>query len=169
MRRHLLAADGQQIPVSISAALVIDDEGREIATVGIFSDLRERLHMEQRLASAQQKLEVSQKQVVAMELAGAAAHELNQPLTSVMGYAQVLLRKLGPADANLGAVKTILDEADRMAAIVRKLGGLTRYETKSYVGGAQIIDLDRSTQENLASGRETDKHRQTADDDRHDG
>ena len=31
-----------------------------------------------------------------------------------------------------------------MAAIVRKLGGLTRYETKSYVGGAQIIDLDRS-------------------------
>ena len=48
-------------------------------------------------------------------------------------------------------MKTILDEADRMAAIVRKLGGLTRYETKSYVGGAQIIDLDRSAQENLAS------------------
>ena len=47
-----------------------------------------------------------------------------------------------------------------MAAIVRKLGSLTRYETKSYVGGAQIIDLDRSTQENLASARETDKHKQ---------
>jgi len=98
---------------------------------------------------------------VAMELAGAAAHELNQPLTSVMGYAQVLLRKLGPADVNIPAVKTILDEADRMAAIVRKLGGLTRYETKSYVGGAQIIDLDRSTQaqENLASATETDMHK----------
>ena len=39
---------------------------------------------------------MSEKQAVAMELAGAAAHELNQPLTSVMGYAQVLLRKLGP-------------------------------------------------------------------------
>jgi len=140
---------------------VLDDEGREIATVGIFSDLRERLHMEQRLASAQEKLAVSEKQAVAMELAGAAAHELNQPLTSVMGYAQVLLRKLGPADVNIPAVKTILDEADRMAAIVRKLGGLTRYETKSYVGGAQIIDLDRSTQaqENLASATETDMHK----------
>ena len=86
---------GEKVPVSISAALVVDDEGREIATVGIFSDLRERLHMEERLASAQEKLEVSEKQAVAMELAGAAAHELNQPLTSVMGYAQVLLRKLG--------------------------------------------------------------------------
>ncbi|HMF43607.1 MAG TPA: hypothetical protein VKQ32_23195, partial [Polyangia bacterium] len=66
-----------------------------------------------------------------------------------------------PGDANLAAVKTIHDEADRMAAIVRKLGGLTRYETKSYVGGAQIIDLDRSTQENLASGRETDMHKKS--------
>jgi signal transduction histidine kinase len=170
VRRHLITADGQQVPVSISAALVLDDEGREIATVGIFSDLRERLHMEARLATAQQKLEVSEKQAVAMELAGAAAHELNQPLTSVMGYAQVLLRKLDPGDAHLGAVKTILDEADRMAAIVRKLGGLTRYETKTYVGGAQILDLDRSTSmpENLASASETGKHGQTdSDEDDH--
>jgi PAS domain S-box-containing protein len=166
VRRHLITADGQMVPVSISAALVLDDDEREIATVGIFSDLRERLHMEERLATAQEKLAVSEKQAVAIELAGAAAHELNQPLTSVMGYAQVLLRKLGPTDVNLAAVKTILDEADRMAAIVRKLGGLTRYETKSYVGGAQIIDLDRSTQaqENLASARETDKHKQVDSD-----
>ena len=161
VRRHLLAASGEKVPVSISAALVFDDEGREIATVGIFSDLRERLHMEERLASAQEKLEVSEKQAVAIELAGAAAHELNQPLTSVMGYAQVLMRKLGPDNAHLPMVKTILDESDRMAAIVRKLGSLTRYETKSYVGGAQIIDLDRSTQENFPPVRNPVKQDRT--------
>jgi PAS domain S-box-containing protein len=157
VRRHLLSATGELIPVSISAALVLDGEGREIATVGIFSDLRERLNMEERLASAQEKLALSQKQAVAVELAGAAAHELNQPLTSVMGYTQVLMRKLGPNDVHIPIVKTILDEADRMAAIVRKLGSLTRYETKSYVGGAQIIDLDRSTQESFAGGAEPGK------------
>ena len=137
--------------------MVLDDEGREIATVGIFSDLRERLHMEERLASAQEKLAVSEKQAVAIELAGAAAHELNQPLTSVMGYTQVLMRKLGPDDVHQASLRTILEEADRMAAIVRKLGSLTRYETKSYVGGAQIIDLDRSTQENFPAPDETGK------------
>ena len=120
--------------MSISAALVLDGIGREIATVGIFSDLRERLHMEERLASAQEKLAVSEKQAVAVELAGAAAHELNQPLTSVMGYAQVLIRKLGAGNVHLPIVKTILDEAERMAAIVRKLGSVTRYETKSTWG-----------------------------------
>jgi PAS domain S-box-containing protein len=158
VRRHLITAAREQVPVSISAALVLDDEGREIATVGIFSDLRERLHMEERLASAQEKLETSEKQAVAVELAGAAAHELNQPLTSVMGYAQVLMRKLGPNDAHVPMVRTILEEADRMAAIVRKLGSLTRYETKSYVGGAQIIDLDRAAQgENFSSPPEPGK------------
>jgi len=44
-----------------------------------------------------------------------------------------------------------------MAAIVRKLGSVTRYETKSYVGGAQIIDLERSTQENFPPPDETGK------------
>ncbi len=153
VRRDLITATGEIVPVSISAALVFDDEGREIATVGIFSDLRERLRMEERLASAQERLAVSEKQTVAIELAGAAAHELNQPLTSVMGYAQMLVRKLTPGDPHLRIVETILNEAERMAAIVRQLGSLTRYETKSYVGGAQIIDLDRSAKETDADVR----------------
>ena len=147
VRRDLLSRTRERVPVSISAALVFDDGGHEIATVGIFSDLRDRLRMEERLATAQEKLAISEKQAVAVELAGAAAHELNQPLTSVMGYAQMLLRKLGPNEPLLPNVQTILDEAERMATIVRKLGSLTRYETKDYVGGAQILDLDRSAPE----------------------
>ena len=145
VRRELKSATGEIIPVSISAALVFDDGGREIATVGIFSDLRERIRMEERLATAQEKLAISEKQVVAIELAGAAAHELNQPLTSIMGYAQMMMRKLDADSPHMRAVETIFNESERMAAIVRRLGSLTRYETKSYVGGAQIIDLDRSS------------------------
>ena len=146
VRRELKSLQGELIPVSISAALVFDDAGREIATVGIFSDLRERLRMEERLATAQEKLAISEKQVVAIELAGAAAHELNQPLTSVMGYAQIMMRKMEPDSPHFRALETILNESERMAAIVRQLGSLTRYETKSYVGGAQIIDLNRSAE-----------------------
>jgi len=145
VRRDLKSATGELIPVTISAALVFDDAGQEIATVGIFSDLRERLRMEERLAKAQEKLAISEKQAVAIELAGAAAHELNQPLTSIMGYAQMLLRRLEPDSPHQKSIDTILSEAERMAGIVRQLGSLTRYETKAYVGGAQILDLGRSS------------------------
>ena len=48
------------------------DEGeREVATVGILTDLRERIRMEQRLLDAQQKLQLSEKQALVAELAGA--------------------------------------------------------------------------------------------------
>ncbi len=153
IRRDLKNVAGETVPVTLSAAIVFDDQGQEIATVGIFSDLRERLRMEERLASAQERLALSQKQAVAVELAGAAAHELNQPLTSVMGYAEMLKKKLGKESPHARLVDTIAQEAERMAGIVRQLGSLTRYETKSYVGGAQIIDLDRSAQ----SGKGTEE------------
>jgi signal transduction histidine kinase len=78
------------------------------------------------------------------ELAGATAHELNQPLTSVMGYAELLMRKVEKDSPPYRAAHVIQSEAQRMAEIVRKIGKLTRYETKSYVGEQRILDLDRA-------------------------
>ncbi len=34
-----------------------------------------------------------------------------------------------------------------MAEIVRKVGRITKYETKTYVGGAKILDLEKATEE----------------------
>ena len=33
-----------------------------------------------------------------------------------------------------------------MNDIVRKIGRITKYETKSYVGGQRIVDLDKSSE-----------------------
>jgi hypothetical protein len=40
-----------------------------------------------------------------------------------------------------------VNEAERMAEIVRKIGKITKYETKSYVGAAKILDLDKASEE----------------------
>jgi PAS domain S-box-containing protein len=143
-RRDIVTKDGELIPVTLAASIVYE-EGREVASVGIVSDLRERLKIEQRLQAAQEKLLVTEKQALIAELAGTTAHELNQPLTSVMGYSELLRKKMQPEDANFRAVDIILREAERMAEIVRKIGRITRYETKAYVGSTQILDLDKST------------------------
>ncbi len=143
-RREIVTKDGELVPVSLAASIVYED-GREIATVGIVSDLRERIKIEQRLAQAQEKLVVTEKQALIAELAGTTAHELNQPLTSVMGYSELLKKKMSTDDVHYRAVDIILREAERMAEIVRKIGKITRYETKAYVGSTQILDLDKST------------------------
>lgn len=80
-----------------------------------------------------------------VELAGTAAHELNQPLTVVLGYAQLLAGKLEEGSPMARQVALLRKEAERMAEIVKKLGQITRYETTEYVEGAKIIDLDRSS------------------------
>lgn len=143
MRSHAVDRSGRLIPISLSAAMIYE-HGKPTATVGIFTDLREKLLAEERLAQVQKKLELSEKQALLAELAGTAAHELNQPLTSVMGYGELLIRRLAPGTPERNAAQVIMQEAERMADLVRKIGKITRYETKSYVGDQRILDLDRA-------------------------
>jgi PAS domain S-box-containing protein len=150
-RCEMLGKAGERIPVSLSAALLYDN-GKPVASVGLFTDLRERLQMQERLAAAQQELRAREKQALIAELAGAAAHELNQPLTSVMGYAELLKRRLDRDTPAHSAAHVIVNEAERMAEIVRKIGKITKYETKSYVGTAKILDLDKASEETVPSG-----------------
>jgi PAS domain S-box-containing protein len=79
------------------------------------------------------------------ELAGMAAHELNQPLTSVLGYAEMLRHKVREEKKNKKIADTIYEQAERMAEIVRKIGRITKYEIKHYGGRTNMIDLERSS------------------------
>ncbi len=58
-----------------------------------------------------------------------------------------MARKIRDDSPVSGSVKTILSESERMAEIVRKLGQITRYETKHYVGVTHIVDLDASSKD----------------------
>lgn len=144
--KHARDAVGQHVPVSMTAS-IISDEQREVALVAIITDQREQIQIQERLAITQERLEVTEKQALIAELAGTTAHELNQPLTSVLGYAELLIKKMGADSPYVSSVGVIMQEAERMAEIVRKIGKITRYETKSYVGGTQILDLERAAEE----------------------
>jgi PAS domain S-box-containing protein len=144
-RVDMLSADERPIQVQLSASLVLDN-GQAIGSVGIFTDIRDKLRIQAELEHAQEELRSREKQAIVAELAGAAAHELNQPLTSVIGYAELLRRQLSDSPQYLASLKIIADEAQRMAEIVRKVGRITKYETKSYVGAAKILDLEASSE-----------------------
>jgi PAS domain S-box-containing protein len=144
-RVDMLHASGATVPVKLSAALIFDMD-QPVGSVGIFTDIRESLRMEAELARAQQDLREREKDKALAELAGTAAHELNQPLTSVIGNAELLKRYITEDDSPQSrAAKVIVSESERMAEIVKKIGKITKYETMSYVGAAQILDLDKAS------------------------
>ncbi len=151
----ILNSKGEEVPINMNAAIIYDDRGKEIATVGLYQDLRERIEIEKRLRQAQERLLESKRREAVMALAGAAAHELNQPLTSVMGYTEILKRlaeqvkeKSGLPENMLStcanAIKMIDEQAERMAETIKKLGELSEVETKEYAGKQKILDLERT-------------------------
>ena len=129
---------------------ILYEGSREVATVGILRDLRDRVQLERKLSDATLRLERSERSAEMIALAGTAAHELNQPLTSVLGYAELLKRKLREDDYAWAKVDIIHKEAERMKEIVRKIGRITRFETKAYVGEARILDLELALDEDGA-------------------
>ena len=145
-RVDMMGSRGETIPVNISAALIMDND-KPIGTVGVFTDVREKLRMELRLHAAQEELREREKSLALAELAGTTAHELNQPLTGVLGYAELLMKQLSPDSPHRGPVEVILHESQRMASIVQKIGKITRYETRGYLGDTKILDLDKAAPE----------------------
>jgi len=146
LKVDIVDSAGAPVPVSFSGALIFEGE-TAVGSVGIFTDLREKMRMEQKLQQAQEQILAQERQAIVAELAGAAAHELNQPLTSVLNYATLLRRLLTAGTPASAAAEVIEGEAERMAEIVRKIGKITKYETKSYVGKQKILDLDRASEE----------------------
>jgi PAS domain S-box-containing protein len=142
-RVDMMGSRAETIPVKLSAALIMDGE-QALGSVGIFTDIREQLRMESSLTTAQEELRAREKGLALAELAGTTAHELNQPLTAVIGYSELLLKQLPAGAAQLEAAEVILEQAQRMADIVQKIGKITRYETRNYVGDTKILDLDKS-------------------------
>jgi len=91
------------------------------------------------------------------ELAGATAHELNQPLTAVMGYASLVQRQVQD-DARVGhALEAIVAETERMAEIVRKLGRLTKHASKNYIGETRIVDIEASVDSDRSPDSEEER------------
>jgi C4-dicarboxylate-specific signal transduction histidine kinase len=98
------------------------------------------------MRSEEERLEKERLQV-SLEMAGAVCHELNQPIQGISSYAESLLNKLPPGSPEHGQARGVMDLVGRMGVITRKLMKITRYETKDYLKGVRIIDIDRAAEE----------------------
>jgi PAS domain S-box-containing protein len=107
----LVDRHGNEIPVFISASLLYE-EGEEAGSVGIFTDLRERKAMEQKLLQTEKLSSLG-------KIAAGIAHEINQPLTGVLTFASLLGRRLQDDEEAGRDVQIIVRETHRIRNIVK--------------------------------------------------
>lgn len=79
-----------------------------------------------------------------LEMAGGICHDLNQPMQVVSGYSELLLMDMGKENLAYPYIKMIKEQIDEMGSITRKLMRITKYETKDYIEGSIIIDIDKA-------------------------
>jgi two-component system NtrC family sensor kinase len=112
--------DGHDIPVQFSGGIIYDKD-KEIATFGIFTDLRAMLKIEEDLEQTHNMLMQSEKMAGLGRLAAGVAHEINNPMSGIMLYASLVMEEIGDNHQVGEDLQTIIHEAERCKVIVADL------------------------------------------------
>ena len=86
----LIHKDGSLVEGTLSASLIYDENGKELASAGFFVDLGERIEMERALRRTQEQLLQSEKLAAMGRLTSQLAHELNNPLYGIMNTLELM-------------------------------------------------------------------------------
>lgn len=119
-RITLLNKNNEEVPVNFSAAIIKKDD-REIGSVGIFSDLRERLRIRRELEDARMQLMQAEKIASLGRLAAGVAHEINNPLSGILIYADMLMKDLPGNPQWSEDLQQVIDQTLRCKQIVNRL------------------------------------------------
>jgi len=111
---------GEEIPVTLSASIITID-GKEVGSVGVFTDMREVLKMRKDLEEAHLQLVQSEKIASVGRMAAGVAHEINNPLAGVLIYAELLKEKLSEDPQGQSDIQEVIDQTLRCKKIVAEL------------------------------------------------
>jgi two-component system NtrC family sensor kinase len=123
--------DGELIEGDLSASLIYDEKGNEIASVGIFKDLRERLKMERELREIQQALLQSEKLAAMGRLTSQIAHELNNPIYGIMNTLELLKTEIPPESKRRKILELSLSEIQRLSEMLRNMLSFSKPEEEA--------------------------------------
>ena len=124
-------------PVSLTISPIVDGQGRMTHFVGIQRDITEHKQLERALLQAQKMQSVG-------TLAGGVAHEFNNLLAGINGYAALGLREADAGPTLRDFLQRIVSLSERAAGLTRQLLAFARKPalTRQRTG---MVDLVRNT------------------------
>jgi PAS domain S-box-containing protein len=130
----ILKADGTPFHAQLISMAVPENDGNINQFRIAVSDITELKNMQAQLMAQDRLASIGQ-------LVSGVAHELNNPLTGVIGFSELLLKRELPDDIKKD-LKIINDEAQRTARIVKNLLTFARKQPQ----GKQPMDINESIQ-----------------------
>jgi len=130
--------DGELVEGDLSASIIYDEKGKEIASVGIFKDLRERLRIERELQKMQEALLQSEKLAAMGRLTSQIAHELNNPIYGIMNTLELLKTEIPPESKRRRILELSLSEIQRLSEMLRNMLSFSKPEEEK----RRLVKLD---------------------------
>ena len=136
--RIIRPADGREIWVHGLGRLESDGEGKVLRMIGTIQNIDLRKRLEAQLLQ-------SQKMEAVGQLAGGVAHDFNNMLSVILGYAELIRTRLTPDDPLNREILEIEKAATRSRDITRQLLAFSRKQIIS----PRVMDLNRRISETL--------------------
>jgi PAS domain S-box-containing protein len=119
LEEKMLRLDGTSFDAEITAVPFVYDSGH--GALVFIRDITERKLAEKERSGLEKQLFQSQKLESIGRLAGGVAHDLNNLLTPILGYSEILVNKLAPEDARRQNLKVMHDAALKARDLIRQL------------------------------------------------
>ena len=100
---------------------VFDEKGELLFLEGFITDVTERKLAETKERQLRDKAEMSSRLAAVGEMAAGIAHEINNPLTGVIGFAELLMGQEGVPDEIRDEIQIIHDGSKRVKEIIRRM------------------------------------------------
>ena len=143
----IISKDGNALQIDLSAGSITDENDQVIGFRGLMRDVSERKKAELERKKLEKKLQQAQKMKAIGTLAGGVAHDLNNILSGIVSYPDLILMDL-PNDSPLTEpIRTIRESGKKAAAIVQDLLTLARRG----VSVSEVVNLNDLIYEYLSS------------------
>ena len=131
--------DGRLLNIDGSANPIVNETGKIIGFLAIHRDVTERKRAEKEKATLEDRLRQAHKMETIGQLAGGVAHDFNNLLSPILGFAEMMLANLKPADPQFSKVALIQAAAERAASLTQQLLSFSRKQMLDM----KMLDLNR--------------------------